>query len=195
MIDPVDGSINFSQWIKRKSSVSSFWGMILSYFKKGRPYEGVMVYSALGKILTASLETREIKLLDFNRNLIRDLTALEHKNKDAHLIVSTDFYHGTNLDTIDIGIRKLVATKNVQITRALGSTAVSGLALAEGDVDLIFNAACTWDFPVINIIVEILGGGGRAFDGAELDWTKPKMSGVFCGNLDNLNRVLKVFNS
>lgn len=176
VIDPLDGTFAFSHSIPQ-------YCVSIGLMKNNTPYLGVIYHLSSGELLWA--QTGKGAFLGQKRVTISKVKNFE----EAGLYFC--FGHNERRK----GKLKLYMPLFNKISRvfALGSTALSLIWVAEGNLDASVAQAWIWDFVAGTVIVREAGGKVTDFDGNEPGWTKERMNVVASNGLihDQILEALK----
>ncbi len=170
IIDPVDGTVNFSRGIP-------LWGISIALHFEGKPLVAAINLPKLGELYTASKGGGAF----MNGKPIR----VSRESDSIHAIVSNgDFNVG---DAVKINeqnsrnfAREAVAFERV---KCLGSAVIEGCFTACGRIDcFVMTMSYPWDIAAIALMVEEAGGKSTRIDGKPLEFVDAEQA-IFSNGL------------
>lgn len=158
IIDPVDGTVNFSRGIP-------LWGISIALHFEGKPLVAVVNLPKLGEMFTAA----KGKGAFMNGKPIHVST----EGNPAHAIVSNGDFNVGDVSRINEQNSKNFAAEAVAFERVkcFGSAVIEGCFTACGRLDcFVMTMSYPWDIAAIALLVEEAGGKSTRIDGSEMQF-------------------------
>ena len=158
IIDPVDGTVNFSRGIP-------FWGISIALHFEGHPLVAVVNLPRLGEVFTAVkgegafMNGRPIHVSD--------------ESDPVHAIVSNGDFNVGDVAKINAQNSKNFAreAETFERVKCFGSAVVEGCFTACGRLDcFVMTMSYPWDIAAISLIVEEAGGKSTRIDGSPMQF-------------------------
>ena len=180
IIDPVDGTVNFSRGIP-------LWGISIALHFEGKPLVAAINLPKLGELYTASKGGGAF----MNRKPIH----VSRESDSIHAIVSNgDFNVGDVAKINEQNSRNFAREAEAfERVKCLGSAVVEGCFTACGRIDcFVMTMSYPWDIAAIALMVEEAGGKSTRIDGQPLEFVDAEQA-VFTNGLlhQNLVDILK----
>ena len=180
IIDPVDGTVNFSRGIP-------LWGISIALHFEGKPLVAAINLPKLGELYTASKGGGAF----MNGKPIR----VSRASDSIHAIVSNgDFNVGDVAKINEQNSRNFAREAEAfERVKCLGSAVVEGCFTACGRIDcFVMTMSYPWDIAAIALMVEEAGGKSTRIDGQPLEFVDAEQA-VFTNGLlhQNLVDILK----
>ena len=183
IIDPIDGTANYSRGIRECAVCVGLW------------HEGAMEMAAIYLPRTDELFTAERGKGTFLHHPrggrpAQQLHVSERPFSDSIMFTALSLYHKEYAPVCsDIILETFMQCNDV---RRFGSAASELCYLALGKCELFFEYVLSpWDFAAASLILEEAGGTLCNLEGAPLDFTKP--SGILAANnKENLARLAQI---
>lgn len=180
IIDPVDGTVNFSRGIP-------LWGISIALHFEGKPLVAAINLPKLGELYTASKGGGAF----MNGNPIH----VSRESDSIHAIVSNgDFNVGDVAKINEQNSRNFAREAEAfERVKCLGSAVVEGCFTACGRIDcFVMTMSYPWDIAAIALMVEEAGGKSTRIDGQPLEFVDAEQA-VFTNGLlhQNLVDILK----
>ena len=180
IIDPVDGTVNFSRGIP-------LWGISIALHFEGKPLVAAINLPKLGELYTASKGGGAF----MNGNPIH----VSRESDSIHAIVSNgDFNVGDVAKINEQNARNFAREAEAfERVKCLGSAVVEGCFTACGRIDcFVMTMSYPWDIAAIALMVEEAGGKSTRIDGQPLEFVDAEQA-VFTNGLlhQNLVDILK----
>ena len=180
IIDPVDGTVNFSRGIP-------LWGISIALHFEGKPLVAAINLPKLGELYTASKGGGAF----MNGKPIR----VSRESDSIHAIVSNgDFNVGDVAKINEQNSRNFAREAEAfERVKCLGSAVVEGCFTACGRIDcFVMTMSYPWDIAAIALMVEEAGGKSTRIDGQPLEFVDAEQA-VFTNGLlhQNLVDILK----
>lgn len=180
IIDPVDGTVNFSRGIP-------LWGISIALHFEGKPLVAAINLPKLGELYTASKGRGAF----MNGKPIH----VSRESDSIHAIVSNgDFNVGDVAKINEQNSRNFASEAEAfERVKCLGSAVVEGCFTAIGRIDcFVMTMSYPWDIAAIALMVEEAGGKSTRIDGAPLEFVDAEQA-VFTNGLlhQNLVDILK----
>lgn len=156
IIDPIDGTINYSRGIP-------FWGISIALHFNKKPLLSVVYLPRLEEMYTAILDGGAF--LNGNPIQVSDVT-----NPSQAIVSNGDFNVG-HIDKINKhNLQNFeIQANHFQRVKCLGSAVVEGCFVASGRLDLfVMTMSYPWDIAAIALIIKEAGGEATRIDGAPL---------------------------
>ena len=170
IIDPVDGTVNFSRGIP-------LWGISIALHFEGKPLVAAINLPKLGELYTASKGGGAF----MNGKPIR----VSRESDSIHAIVSNGDFNVGDAAKINEQNSRNFAREAVAFERVkcLGSAVVEGCFTACGRIDcFVMTMSYPWDIAAIALMVEEAGGKSTRIDGAPLEFVDSEQA-VFSNGL------------
>ena len=158
IIDPVDGTVNFSRGIP-------FWGISIALHFEGKPLVAVVNLPRLGELFTASKDGGAF----MNGKAIH----VSDEVDPVHAIVSNGDFNVGNPEKINPQNSRNFAREAEVFERVkcFGSAVVEGCFTACGRIDcFVMTMSYPWDIAAIALIVEEAGGKSTHIDGSPMQF-------------------------
>ena len=158
IIDPVDGTVNFSRGIP-------LWGISIALHFEGKPLVAVVNLPKLGEMFTAA----KGKGAFMNGKPIH----VSAEGNPAHAIVSNGDFNVGDVSRINEQNSKNFAAEAVAFERVkcFGSAVIEGCFTACGRLDcFVMTMSYPWDIAAIALLVEEAGGKSTRIDGSEMQF-------------------------
>lgn len=158
IIDPVDGTVNFSRGIP-------LWGISIALHFEGKPLVAVVNLPKLGEMFTAArgqgafMNGKPIHVSD--------------ESNPTHAIVSNGDFNVGEASKINSQNSKNFAAEAVAFERVkcFGSAVIEGCFTACGRLDcFVMTMSYPWDIAAIALLVEEAGGKSTHIDGSEMQF-------------------------
>ena len=180
IIDPVDGTVNFSRGIP-------LWGISIALHFEGKPLVAAINLPKLGELYTASKGGGAF----MNGKPIQ----VSRESDSIHAIVSNgDFNVGDVAKINEQNSRNFAREAEAfERVKCLGSAVVEGCFTACGRIDcFVMTMSYPWDIAAIALMVEEAGGKSTRIDGQPLEFVDAEQA-VFTNGLlhQNLVDILK----
>ena len=180
IIDPVDGTVNFSRGIP-------LWGISIALHFEGKPLVAAINLPKLGELYTASKGGGAF----MNGKPIH----VSRESDSIHAIVSNgDFNVGDVAKINEQNSRNFAREAEAfERVKCLGSAVVEGCFTACGRIDcFVMTMSYPWDIAAIALMVEEAGGKSTRIDGQPLEFVDAEQA-VFTNGLlhQNLVDILK----
>ena len=180
IIDPVDGTVNFSRGIP-------LWGISIALHFEGKPLVAAINLPKLGELYTASKGGGAF----MNGKPIH----VSRESDSIHAIVSNGDFNVGDVSKINVQNSRNFAREAEAFERVkcLGSAVVEGCFTACGRIDcFVMTMSYPWDIAAIALMVEEAGGKSTRIDGAPLEFVDAEQA-VFTNGLlhQNLVDILK----
>lgn len=158
IIDPVDGTVNFSRGIP-------LWGISVALHFEGRPLVAVVNLPKLGEMYTAVKGGGAF----MNGRPIH----VSSESNPVHAIVSNGDFNVGNVQKINAQNSYNFARESEVFERVkcLGSAVIEGCFTACGRIDcFVMTMSYPWDIAAISLIVEEAGGRSTHIDGSPMQY-------------------------
>lgn len=158
IIDPVDGTVNFSRGIP-------LWGISIALHFEGKPLVAVVNLPKLGEMYTAIKGEGAF----MNGKPIH----VSREDNPAHAIVSNGDFNVGNVQKINAQNSKNFAAEANAFERVkcFGSAVIEGCFTAIGRLDcFVMTMSYPWDIAAIALLVEEAGGRSTHIDGSEMQF-------------------------
>ncbi|WP_298771383.1 inositol monophosphatase family protein [uncultured Fibrobacter sp.] len=158
IIDPVDGTVNFSRGIP-------LWGISIALHFEGRPLVAVVNLPKLGELFTAV--KGEGAFMNGSPIHVSDCA------DPVHAIVSNGDFNVGNVETINAQNSKNFAREAEVFERVkcFGSAVIEGCFTACGRIDcFVMTMSYPWDIAAIALLVEEAGGRSTHIDGSPMQF-------------------------
>lgn len=179
IIDPVDGTVNFSRGIP-------LWGISIALHFEGRPLVAAINLPKLGELFTAARGLGAF----MNGKAIH----VSAESDSIHAIVSNGDFNVGDAEKINEQNSRNFAREAVAFERVkcLGSAVIEGCFTACGRIDcFVMTMSYPWDIAAIALMVEEAGGKATRIDGAPLQFVDAEQAIFSNGVLhDTLIRAL-----
>lgn len=175
IIDPVDGTVNFSRGIP-------LWGISIALHFEGKPLVAVVNLPKLGELFYAAKGMGAF----MNGNPIH----VSSEDNPVHAIVSNGDFNVGDVSKINPQNSKNFAREadTFERVKCLGSAVIEGCFTACGRIDcFVMTMSYPWDIAAIALLVEEAGGKTSRIDGAPLEFVDAEQA-VFTNGL--LHEVL-----
>ncbi|MBO4437424.1 MAG: inositol monophosphatase [Fibrobacter sp.] len=170
IIDPVDGTVNFSRGIP-------LWGISIALHFEGKPLVAVVNLPKLGELYTASKGGGAF----MNGKPIR----VSRESDSIHAIVSNGDFNVGDAARINEQNSRNFAREAVAFERVkcLGSAVIEGCFTACGRIDcFVMTMSYPWDIAAISLLVEEAGGKSTRIDGKPLEFVDAEQA-IFSNGL------------
>lgn len=179
IIDPVDGTVNFSRGIP-------LWGISIALHFEGKPLVAAINLPKLGELFTAARGLGAF----MNGKPIH----VSAESDSVHAIVSNGDFNVGDAEKINEQNSRNFAREAVAFERVkcLGSAVIEGCFTACGRIDcFVMTMSYPWDIAAIALMVEEAGGKSTRIDGAPLQFVDAEQAIFSNGVLhDTLIRTL-----
>ena len=158
IIDPVDGTVNFSRGIP-------LWGISIALHFEGKPLVAAINLPKLGELYTAARGLGAF----MNGKAIH----VSSESESVHAIVSNGDFNVGDAEKINAQNSRNFAREAVAFERVkcLGSAVIEGCFTACGRIDcFVMTMSYPWDIAAIALMVEEAGGKATRIDGAPLQF-------------------------
>ena len=158
IIDPVDGTVNFSRGIP-------FWGISVALFFEGKPLVAVVNLPRLGEVYTASKGAGAY----MNGKAIH----VSCEKDPVHAIVSNGDFNVGDVAKINAQNSNNFAreAETFERVKCFGSAVIEGCFTACGRLDcFVMTMSYPWDIAAIALIVEEAGGKSTHIDGTPMQF-------------------------
>lgn len=159
VIDPVDGTINFSRRIP-------FWGVSVALLQNQKPIVAICYLPRLGEMFMAYKNGG--CFLNGKRIFVSNTSAIEKA------IVSNGDFNVGNAEKIRIENLKNFSeeAKSCMRVKCMGSAVAEGTFLASGRLDgFVMTMSYPWDIAGISLLIEEANGKVSRIDGSPLTYT------------------------
>jgi Archaeal fructose-1,6-bisphosphatase and related enzymes of inositol monophosphatase family len=156
IIDPVDGTVNFSRGIP-------LWGISIALHFEGKPLVAVVNLPKLGEVYTAAKGRGSF----MNGKPIH----VSREDNPVHAIVSNGDFNVGDVAKINAQNSRNFARESETFERVkcLGSAVIEGCFTACGRIDcFVMTMSYPWDIAAISLIVEEAGGKATHIDGSPM---------------------------
>lgn len=156
IIDPVDGTVNFSRGIP-------LWGISIALHFEGKPLVAVVNLPKLGEMFTAARGQGTF----MNGKAVH----VSHEENPTHAIVSNGDFNVGEVAKINAQNSKNFAAEAVAFERVkcFGSAVIEGCFVACGRLDgFVMTMSYPWDIAAIALLVEEAGGKSTHIDGSAM---------------------------
>ena len=181
IIDPVDGTVNFSRGIP-------LWGISIALHFEGKPLVAAVNLPKLGELYTAARGCGAF----MNGKPIH----VSQESDSVHAIVSNGDFNVGDVSKINPQNSRNFAREAEAFERVkcLGSAVIEGCFTACGRIDcFVMTMSYPWDIAAIALMVEEAGGKASRIDGAPLEFVDAEQAIFSNGVLhDTLIRTLAV---
>ena len=170
IIDPVDGTVNFSRGIP-------LWGISIALHFEGKPLVAAINLPKLGELYTASKGGGAF----MNGKPIR----VSRESDSIHAIVSNGDFNVGDATKINEQNSRNFAREAVAFERVkcLGSAVIEGCFTACGRIDcFVMTMSYPWDIAAIALMVEEAGGKSTRIDGKPLEFVDAEQA-IFSNGL------------
>ena len=179
IIDPVDGTVNFSRGIP-------LWGISIALHFQGKPLVAVVNLPKLGEIFTAVKGGGTF----MNGKQVH----VSSESNPTHAIVSNGDFNVGDVAKINAQNSRNFAAEAVAFERVkcLGSAVIEGCFTACGRLDcFVMTMSYPWDIAAIALLVEEAGGKSTRIDGGEMQFVDAEQV-IFSNGIlhDTLIRVV-----
>lgn len=181
IIDPVDGTVNFSRGIP-------LWGISIALHFEGKPLVAVVNLPKLGELFTAAKGRGTF----MNGNPVH----VSAENNPIHAIVSNGDFNVGDVSKINPQNSRNFAREADAFERVkcLGSAVIEGCFTACGRIDcFVMTMSYPWDIAAIALLVEEAGGKSSRIDGAPLEFVDAEQA-IFTNGLLH-ETLVKTLNS
>lgn len=158
IIDPVDGTVNFSRGIP-------LWGISIALHFEGKPLVAVVNLPKLGEMYTAA----KGQGAHMNGRPIH----VSGESNPTHAIVSNGDFNVGDAQKINAQNSRNFAAEAVAFERVkcFGSAVIEGCFTACGRLDcFVMTMSYPWDIAAIALLVEEAGGRATHIDGSEMQF-------------------------
>ena len=158
IIDPVDGTVNFSRGIP-------FWGISIALHFEGKPLVAVVNLPRLGELYTAI--KGEGAFMNGKPIHVSD------ESDPVHAIVSNGDFNVGDVAKINAQNSKNFAreAETFERVKCLGSAVIEGCFTACGRIDcFVMTMSYPWDIAAIALLVEEAGGKSTHIDGTPMQF-------------------------
>lgn len=158
IIDPVDGTVNFSRGIP-------FWGISIALHLDGKPLVAVVYLPRLDEMFTAV--KGEGTFMNGKR------VHVSSETNPAHAIVSNGDFNVGNVEKINAQNSRNFAAEaeTFERVKCFGSAVIEGCFTACGRLDcFVMTMSYPWDIAAIALLVEEAGGRSTHIDGTEMQF-------------------------
>ncbi|PWJ68505.1 MULTISPECIES: inositol monophosphatase family protein [unclassified Fibrobacter] len=158
IIDPVDGTVNFSRGIP-------LWGISIALHFEGKPLVAVVNLPKLGEMFTAIKGQGAF----MNGKPIH----VSREDNPTHAIVSNGDFNVGDAQKINAQNSRNFAAEAVAFERVkcFGSAVIEGCFTACGRLDcFVMTMSYPWDIAAIALLVEEAGGKSTHIDGSEMQF-------------------------
>lgn len=158
IIDPVDGTVNFSRGIP-------LWGISIALHFEGKPLVAVVNLPKLQELFWAAKGVGSF----MNGNPIH----VSREENPIHAIVSNGDFNVGDVSKINPQNSKNFAREadTFERVKCLGSAVIEGCFTACGRIDcFVMTMSYPWDIAAIALLVEEAGGKSTRIDGAPLEF-------------------------
>lgn len=158
IIDPVDGTVNFSRGIP-------LWGISIALHFEGKPLVAVVNLPKLQELFWAAKGVGSF----MNGNPIH----VSREENPIHAIVSNGDFNVGDVSKINSQNSKNFAREadTFERVKCLGSAVIEGCFTACGRIDcFVMTMSYPWDIAAIALLVEEAGGKSTRIDGASLEF-------------------------
>ena len=156
IIDPVDGTVNFSRGIP-------LWGISIALHFEGKPLVAVVNLPKLGEMYTATKGGGAF----MNGKPIH----VSREDNPVHAIVSNGDFNVGDVAKINAQNSRNFAheSETFERVKCLGSAVIEGCFTACGRIDcFVMTMSYPWDIAAISLIVEEAGGKATHIDGSPM---------------------------
>ena len=170
IIDPVDGTVNFSRGIP-------LWGISIALHFEGKPLVAAINLPKLGELYTASKGGGAF----MNGKPIH----VSRESDSIHAIVSNGDFNVGDAAKINEQNSRNFAREAVAFERVkcLGSAVIEGCFTACGRIDcFVMTMSYPWDIAAISLMVEEAGGMSTRIDGKPLEFVDAEQA-IFSNGL------------
>ncbi len=170
IIDPVDGTVNFSRGIP-------LWGISIALHFEGKPLVAAVNLPKLGELYTASKGGGAF----MNGKAIH----VSRESDSIHAIVSNGDFNVGDAQKINEQNSRNFAREAVAFERVkcLGSAVIEGCFTACGRIDcFVMTMSYPWDIGAIALLVEEAGGKSTRIDGKPLEFVDAEQA-IFTNGL------------
>ena len=174
IIDPVDGTVNFSRGIP-------LWGISIALHFEGKPLVAAINLPKLGELYTASRGNGAF----MNGSPIH----VSSETDSIHSIVSNGDFNVGDVAKINAQNSRNFAREAEAFERVkcLGSAVVEGCFTACGRIDcFVMTMSYPWDIAAIALMVEEAGGKSTRIDGAPLEFVDAEQAIFSNGQLHEI---------
>ena len=171
IIDPVDGTVNFSRGIP-------LWGISIALHFEGKPLVAAINLPKLGELYTAARGLGAF----MNGKAIH----VSQESESVHAIVSNGDFNVGDAEKINAQNSRNFAREAVAFERVkcLGSAVIEGCFTACGRIDcFVMTMSYPWDIAAIALMVEEAGGKATRIDGAPLQFVDAEQAVFSNGTL------------
>ena len=158
IIDPVDGTVNFSRGIP-------LWGISIALHFEGKPLVAAINLPKLGELYTAARGLGAF----MNGKAIH----VSSESESVHAIVSNGDFNVGDAEKINAQNSRNFAREAVAFERVkcLGSAVIEGCFTACGRIDcFVMTMSYPWDIAAIALLVEEAGGKSTHIDGTPMQF-------------------------
>ena len=158
IIDPVDGTVNFSRGIP-------FWGISIALHFEGKPLVAVVNLPRLGELFTAVKGAGAF----MNGKPIH----VSEESDPVHAIVSNGDFNVGEVSKINAQNSKNFAreAETFERVKCFGSAVIEGCFTACGRLDcFVMTMSYPWDIAAIALLVEEAGGKSTHIDGSPMQF-------------------------
>lgn len=158
IIDPVDGTVNFSRGIP-------LWGISIALHFEGKPLVAVVNLPKLGELYTAVRGGGAF----MNGKPVR----VSSEDNPVHAIVSNGDFNVGDVAKINAQNSKNFAAEaeTFERVKCLGSAVIEGCFTAAGRIDcFVMTMSYPWDIAAIALLVEEAGGRSTRIDGSPMQF-------------------------
>ena len=176
IIDPVDGTVNFSRGIP-------FWGISIALHFEGKPLVAAVNLPRLGELFTAV--RGEGAFMNGKPIHVSD------ESDPVHAIVSNGDFNVGDVAKINAQNSKNFAreAETFERVKCFGSAVIEGCFTACGRLDcFVMTMSYPWDIAAIALMVEEAGGMSTRIDGQPLEFVDAEQA-VFSNGLLHQNLV------
>ncbi|MCF0216799.1 MAG: inositol monophosphatase [Fibrobacteraceae bacterium] len=158
IIDPVDGTVNFSRGIP-------LWGISIALHFEGKPLVAVVNLPKLGEMFTAAVGQ--------GTKLNGKPVHVSRESDPTHAIVSNGDFNVGDVSKINAQNSRNFAAEaeTFQRVKCLGSAVIEGCFTACGRLDcFVMTMSYPWDIAAIALLVEEAGGRSTHIDGSQMQF-------------------------
>lgn len=179
IVDPVDGTVNFSRGIP-------LWGISIALHFEGKPLVACVNLPKLGEIFTAAKGEGAF----MNGAPVH----VSQESNPTHAIVSNGDFNVGEVSKINAQNSRNFAreAESFERVKCLGSAVIEGCFTACGRIDcFVMTMSYPWDIAAIALLVEEAGGKSSKIDGKELEFVDAEQA-IFTNGLlhENLVKIL-----
>lgn len=181
IIDPVDGTVNFSRGIP-------LWGISIALHFEGKPLVAVVNLPKLGELFVAAKGRGTF----MNGKPVH----VSVEDNPVHAIVSNGDFNVGDVAKINMQNSRNFAreAETFERVKCLGSAVIEGCFTACGRIDcFVMTMSYPWDIAAIALLVEEAGGKSTRIDGAPLEFVDAEQAIFTNGRLHET--LVKTLNS